>query len=370
MTTPIHAPRINNNDDEVKVLAFDVVQGAFVQSGQILGQIETDKAVLDVESPTDGYVLGFLAKPDDVVKVGSILLWLGEHPDEPLPADSENPITGRSREAGTMTAKARLLLSKHGLNPEDIPEIDGRITVESIEKYLAAGGGLQTTTSQDVSTARDTEAVPQTPGLAVDLSREEKGMAGAVLWHRAHAVTGYIEIDYDLAPWAEYAKRMQDERGWMMSPLLPLMAWRLIQAAAANPQLNATLIDGRRFEYTPVNLGFTIQAGETLYLAVLRDCAKQDEHGFVAALGDLQRRAAGHKLRESETFGATIGFSSMERWQVTRHVPILPRQTSFMVAHATGRDGKGVLGATYDHRVLNGAQVVSALRQISRPKTN
>ncbi|MCM8621357.1 MAG: 2-oxo acid dehydrogenase subunit E2 [Candidatus Accumulibacter sp.] len=370
MATPIHAPRINNNDDEVKVLAFDVAQGALVQSGQILGQIETDKAVLDVESPADGYVLGFLAKPDDMVKVGSILLWLGEQPDEPFPADSEKPITGRSREAGTMTAKARLLLSKYRLNPEDIPLIDGRITVASIEKYLAAGRSLRTTTSQDISTAHDAESVPQTPGLAVDLSREEKGMANAVLWHRDHAVTGYIEIDYDLAPWAEYAKRMQDEKGWMMSPLLPLMAWRLVQAASANPRLNATLIDGKRFEYMPVNLGFTIQAGETLYLAVLRDSAKQDEHGFVAALGDLQRRAAGHKLRESETSGATLGFSSMVRWQVTRHIPILPRQTSFMVAHAAGRNGKGILGATYDHRVLTGAQVVNTLRQISRPKTN
>jgi pyruvate/2-oxoglutarate dehydrogenase complex dihydrolipoamide acyltransferase (E2) component len=77
-----------------------------------------------------------------------------------------------------------------------------------------------------------------------------------------------------------------------------------------------------------------------------------------------------HKLRETETSGGTIGFSSMERWKVTRHIPILAPQTSLMVAHAAGRDGKGTLGATYDHRILTGAQVVTALRQLSKPKVS
>ena len=88
---------------------------------------------------------------------------------------------------------------------------------------------------------------------------------------------------------------------------------------------------------------------------------------FVNALGEVLRRASGHNLKESEASGATIGFSSMERWKVTRHMPILPPQTALMVAHAAGRDGRGVLGASYDHRVLNGGQVVSVLKKIAVP---
>ncbi|HPT49244.1 MAG TPA: 2-oxo acid dehydrogenase subunit E2 [Accumulibacter sp.] len=369
MATPIRAPRINNNDDEVKVLAFDVQPGTLVKSGQIVGQIETDKAVLDVESPADGYVLGLLAKPDDVVKVGSILLWLGESPDEPMPEAPDEPKAG-ARALGETTAKARLLLSKHGLRADAIQPIDGRITVEAIEKHLAARGGSQSAVNRTMAPDRSPEPAPDVPGVAVSLSKEEKGMAATVLWHRDQAVAGYVEIEYDLAPWAEYAKRLQDEKGWMMSPLLSLMAWRLTQAVAKNPRLNATLLNGQRYEYATINLGFTIQAGEALYLAVVRDAGQMDEPTFVNALGDLQRRAAGHKLREAETSGATIGFSSMERWKVTRHIPILPPQTAFMVAHAAGRDGKGILGASYDHRILNGAQVVGALRHLARPATN
>lgn len=85
MATPIHVPRINNNDDEVKVLAFDVVIGDKIENGQIIGQVETDKAVLDVTASCAGYVLGFVAGPEEVVKVGSVMLWLGESAAEKIP---------------------------------------------------------------------------------------------------------------------------------------------------------------------------------------------------------------------------------------------------------------------------------------------
>lgn len=77
MATAIYVPRINNNDDEVKVLAFDVRIGDKVQTDQIVGQVETDKAVLDVTASSAGYVLGFVAKAEEVVRVGSVMLWLG-----------------------------------------------------------------------------------------------------------------------------------------------------------------------------------------------------------------------------------------------------------------------------------------------------
>jgi len=110
-----------------------------------------------------------------------------------------------------------------------------------------------------------------------------------------------------------------------------------------------------------------VQAGEVLYLAVVRDATKLGELGFVHQLIDLQRRGAGHALGPAETSGATIGFSSMARWKVGRHVPVLAPQTSVMVAHTIDATGQGVLGATYDHRVLHGADVVAVLRALINP---
>ena len=66
------------------------------------------------------------------------------------------------------------------------------------------------------------------------------------------------------------------------------------------PVLNSTIVGDRRYRYTPVNLGFTVQAGETLYLTVVRDSNSLDETRFVNALGDIQRRAIIHKLAPEE----------------------------------------------------------------------
>lgn len=367
MATPVHAPRINNNDDEIKILAFEVGVGNAVRSGQVIGQVETDKAVLDVTAPSDGFVLGFVANAEEVVKVGSVMLWLGERADEPIPIDLEEGPGSTAGEASSVTAKAKLLIKQHGLKTDDITPISGRITVEAVEQYLATRTGSSADQGARDTRARAAEAMPEIPGTAVSLTREEKGMAATVAWHRDFPVTGYIELDYDLAPWLDYAKRLQEAKSLMLSPLLALMAWRLAGIATENPRLNATLVSGKRFEYSRVNLGFTIQAGEALYLAVIRNALDLGEMGFVNALGEIQRRATAHKLREEETSGATIGFSSMERWKVTRHIPILSPHTALMIAHAAGRHDKGTLGATYDHRVLTGAQVVAALRQLSKP---
>ena len=192
-------------------------------------------------------------------------------------------------------------------------------------------------------------------------------MLATVSWHRDVAVAGYVEVACDTAAWDAYAKDFGRRHGLLLSPLLPLMSWRLVELARETPRLNATIVGNGRLEFNEVNLGFTVQAGSVLYLAVARNAASLGELGFVNALVELQRRAAGHKLGPLETSGTTIGFSSMARWKVSRHMPILPPHTALMVAHAEAPDGAGVLGATYDHRVLNGAEVAATLRKLSRP---
>lgn len=370
MATAIYIPRINNNDDEVKVLAFDVNVGDLIRTGQILGQVETDKAVLDVTASSDGYVLGFVAAAEEVVRVGSVMLWLGESQEEAVPEAKEQTGALSASIVSQVTAKARILLEKHSLQADLVPSVDGRVTVEAVERYIAANAGSKAADSKQMLAKSPVDVLPDVGGNEVSLTREEKGMAATVSWHRDFAVPGYIELEYDLAPWVEYAKRFQEQKGLLMPPLLPLMAWRLVEVVQETPRLNATLIGSKRFEYATVNLGFTIQAGDALYLAVVREAQSTDEFGFVNLLGDVLRRAAGHNLRESEASGATVGFSSMERWKVTRHIPILPPHTALMIAHAAGSAGRGVLGASYDHRVLNGGQVVAALKKLSVPKSH
>jgi pyruvate/2-oxoglutarate dehydrogenase complex dihydrolipoamide acyltransferase (E2) component len=154
----------------------------------------------------------------------------------------------------------------------------------------------------------------------------------------------------------------------MMSPLLPLMAYRLVQLAVERPKINSTIVGDQRYQYDQVNLGFTVQVGDILYLTVTQDAGSLGVADFIQRLGEVQRRAMGHKLKADETQGATIAFSSMSRWKVTRHMPILPPQTALMIAHAANNaEGRVVLGASYDHRVLSGFDVVRLLQDLAKP---
>ena len=62
MATPVHTPRINNNDDQVKLIALEIAVGDQIERGQVLGQVETDKAVVDLEADRGGFVLAVQAE--------------------------------------------------------------------------------------------------------------------------------------------------------------------------------------------------------------------------------------------------------------------------------------------------------------------
>ena len=133
--------------------------------------------------------------------------------------------------------------------------------------------------------------------------------------------------------------------------------------------MTSTIVGDQRLVYDAVNLGFTVQSETTLYLVVVENAAALTCREFVDRLTELQRKALARKLRSHETSGATIAFSSMARWNATRHIPVLPPQTALIVAHAApSADGRGRLGATYDHRVLTGFEALSAVSAVSRPE--
>jgi pyruvate/2-oxoglutarate dehydrogenase complex dihydrolipoamide acyltransferase (E2) component len=365
MAAPQTVPCVNINDEVVQVVSVDVKPGDFVKAGDVLGAVETDKALQDVVAERDGYVLRIDCRPDQKARVGSVMFWFGSTPDERIPEEVAAAPQAASA-GGQPTAKARAMLIERGLDPAGIPHSGERLTVADIEAWLAgAGKGRAAGVPLAATAAEDS---PPVAGTLQELSLEATGMLHTVAWHRDRAAAAYLELEYDPKPWGEYAARYATQQKLMLSPLLPLMAFALVALGREKPAINATIVGDRRYQYQPVNLGFTVQVGATLYLTVVRDAHEMDAARFIAALGEVQRHAMAHKLSASEASGATLSFSSMARWNVSRHVPILPPHTSLIVAHAAPKSGGGaVLGATYDHRLLTGFDVAQVLQALSRP---
>jgi pyruvate/2-oxoglutarate dehydrogenase complex dihydrolipoamide acyltransferase (E2) component len=373
MPYPVYIPCVNINDDIVLIVDITVSAGDTVKAGDMIAEVETDKAVIPVEAERDGYILKVLCDVEERVKVGAVMMWIGDSPDESVPEPvSKNPDEGTAR-AGSQqpTAKARTLLDKHKLDAGQIPHQGERLTARDVEAFIAGQGGI----AGSVKAARvdiqqgSEELLPGTPGRLRSLSAEEQGMVSTVTWHRDHAVTAYLEMTYDQQAWEDYADVFAERHKFMLSPLLPLMAYRLVKLALDRPGINTTLVNGQKYLYDQVNLGFTVQVGETLYLTVVQQADAMDDRQFIDALGEVQRHAMAKKLRPDELMDATLGFSSMARWNVSRHVPVLAPYTALMVAHSAPPKGgqPAVMGASYDHRILSGHDVAGVLQELTQP---
>jgi pyruvate/2-oxoglutarate dehydrogenase complex dihydrolipoamide acyltransferase (E2) component len=372
MPFPILTPRVNNNDDQVRLCGFFVQTGQRVLQGQLLAEVETDKAVFEVAAEREGYVLALNGNPGDTIDVGTVLLWMGAQAGEDAPGSA--PVRGGHApvtEKAEPTAKARLMIQQYGLRADAIATKGNRLTTEDVEAYLRDQRATAPALVADAASAPGAPALPTalaTAGESIALTVEERSMLRSVTWHRDEAVPAYLELAYDSTPWNGLATTFAEKHKLLMYPLLPLLAHQLAKIAGRLPRINSVIHANKRYQYATVNLGFTIQAGQILYLAVLRDAGSMARLSFIRALTDLQRRAIAHKLRSAEVGGATIGFTSMDRWQVSRHVPILPPHVSLMVAHTTDRAGQTLLGASYDHRLLTGADAADILRQLAVPE--
>lgn len=372
MPTPLYTPRVNNNDDTVRLVKVLVAPGAAVRAGDVVAEVETDKANFTVEAEQDGYVLSVEQALNETIDVGSVLLWIGATPDEALPSREPAPVTSAAaRGPAEPTLKAAQLLAKHGLSAADVPASGDRLSVRDVEAYLASrgdGGAAPAPSLSSSPASRGSVSAPSAPGVTRALTPEERGMLRTVIWQRDEAVPGYVELQYDAAPWEQAAAEYQKSERLLLNPLLALMAYRLVRVTAERERLNATIAGDALHVYSTVNLGFTVQSDRTLYLAVVQNAAALPAREFVSRLGDLQRSALGHKLRSADLTGATVSFSSMARWNVSRHVPVLPPHTALIVAHAATVNGVGTLGATYDHRVLTGFDALAAIREVSVPE--
>ena len=115
MPTPIHTPRVNNNDDVVKLIRVMVKPGDWVAAGALVAEVETDKASFTVETEREGFVIAVVPQIDDMIAVGSVLCWIGQRADESAAASGHGP--GR-RPVGGADRQSAQLLAKYGLQSE------------------------------------------------------------------------------------------------------------------------------------------------------------------------------------------------------------------------------------------------------------
>ena len=191
MAFPLLTPRVNNNDDSVRLAKLLVEVGTSIRPGLPIADIETDKSIFTIEAEQDGFLLGFMAKEGDTIAVGSILAWIGSNPGEAIPS-APTPTDGGRQNTSEISLKAALLLAQYGLKASEIPRQGERLTAGDVESYVQARG-LEIAARGTPSITR-TRSSPESPGKYIKLTPEQRGMLKTVEWHQQEAASAYMEI--------------------------------------------------------------------------------------------------------------------------------------------------------------------------------
>ena len=378
--TKVILPKLGLTMDEGRVIAWHKKEGDRIAKGEILFEVETDKANMEIESPASGYVRRILLPVDASAPVATVIGLISDTADEPLPSLSEvvpsaaqatpsvaaatpsvaamtPPLDGeRVRSSPAARKRAEELgvdiASVRGTGP------GGRINIEDVE---AAAGGP--------AAARAAPGGNGVPEKREPLSRMRRAVAEAMTRSVREAPQFSISRDVDMGN----ADRRRKAAGASYTDVIVSAA---AKALRAHPRLRSRL-DGDALVTTErIDVGIAIALDAGLIVPVVRDA----ETKGLAALKDERERLeaavrSGHA--PGDAFGgAAITVSNLGTLGVDRFTAIVnPPEAAILAVGRVADRVTAVGGAptvrpiasltlSVDHRVADGADAARYLADV------
>ena len=349
-------PDLGEGLEEAEIVNWHVNEGDHVVTDQPLVSVETDKAVVEVPSPSSGRILHLFGTKGDVVKVGAPLVEFAESPEQ-----DTGTIVGELGTSEQPAAAATLSGPAAGQKTQVFPAVRAlarKLDVD-LELVEATGpGGF--ITRADVERAAKTLSYT---GPAEPLRGLRRAMAQRMTAAHAEIVPASVTDDADIDDW----RKGEDA------------TIRLVRAIAAackaEPALNAwyNAGAGERRLVERVDLGIAVDTGGGLIVPVLRNVAERDASDLRTGLDRMRADAVARSIPPGELRGATITLSNfgMIGGRFANLIVVPPqvaiigagRIAQRVVAHLGQPAVRRVLplSLTFDHRVVTGGEAARFL---------
>ena len=357
-----------------RVMEWYVSEGGTIEQGAQLLSVETDKAVVDVESPASGVVLRIDAPADKDYPVGATLAWIGES-GETLPDKTDEtvaePVSVTAEQR--VTPVARRLAERHGVDADQLAGTGpgGRVTKEDVKQAIDEG-------TAPVLAAKSS-GEPEHDVIALEGIRRVTAERLSTHWTATPQVTEGIEVDMTEVRAHRTAHRAEWRENFGVMPSLNDVVLKAAASAlAAHRDLNAALIDDAIHRYREINLGIAIDVEDGLVVPVLRNVDQLDLGQVASGVADLSTRAKATKLTPQDFEGATFTVSNLSALGVDWFTPVLnPPQCALLgvgrmrrapaaVGHEVMVRDLATFVLTFDHRVLDGAPAARFLAKLKR----
>lgn len=361
MATQFRLAALGHTMETGRVVEWHVAEGKAVEEGQLLVSIETDKTVVEVNSPVGGTVLRIEGTVDEEYQVGDTLAWIGED-NETIPnkVDVETSPTQEPSSAPRVTPVAERLAERHGIDASGLTGTgpDGRVTKDDVRRAIKSGTATDTL-------AEASPGVEINPLVGIRRTTAERLSSN---WSVAPHVTEGIEVDATaMATLRENNKNTWQESKTTVPSINDFVLKATANALQTHPRLNAALIDNAIHQYQDTHLGVAVEVDAGLVVPVVHSAGTLSLFEIAVAVKRLSARAQSGELTPEELGGATFTVTNLGHLGIDWFTPVLnPPQCAIL---GVGRVRKTpvvendsivardtmTLVLTFDHRVIDGA---------------
>ncbi|KAB0520694.1 MULTISPECIES: dihydrolipoamide acetyltransferase family protein [Pseudomonas] len=405
-THVIKMPDIGEGIAEVELSVWHVKVGDMVVEDQVLADVMTDKAMVDIPSPVHGKVISLGGEPGEVMAVGSILISIevegaGNAKDAPVVKEAPKavpvmeakpaPVVVESKPAPVVAAQApvaraadeRPLASpavrKHALDAGIQLRLvqgtgpAGRILHEDLDAYLQQGAAKSSATANPYAERNTEEQIP-----VIGMRRKIAQRMQDATRRAAHF--SYVE-EIDVTALDELRVHLNEKHGATRGKLtlLPFIVRAMVVALRDFPQINARYDDEAQVitRLGAVHVGVATQSDVGLMVPVVRHAEARSLWGNAEEIARLATAARNGKASRDELSGSTITLTSLGALGGIVSTPVLnlPEVAIVGVNRIVERPmvikGQIVvrkmmnLSSSFDHRVVDGmdaAQFIQAIR--------
>ena len=408
MTFEITMPKLSDTMEEGTLISWKKGIGERVERGDIIAEVETDKANMELEAFASGVLLDVRVKPGERVPVGTVIAIVGEAgekaevkpvpqpelkgveveeippaaPEIPVPAveeqkeKAEEPALTPSAE-DKASPLVRRMARELGIDLHEVAGTgpEGRILREDLERFQMEGrlAGKRA----GVPPLRAEPTVPLVGGKPQPLSRMRAAIARTVTasWRSIPHFSVSVEIDMGAA---EGLYRSFREAGVSLT-INDMIVKGTAMALLKFPNLNAAFTDDGIIIYPEINIGIAVSVEGGLLVPVVKGCRRLSLKEIAVKSRELIDRAREGKITETDISGGTFSVSNLGMFGVEAFSAVIyPSQAAILAVAAirdtaVARDGrfdkarmmKVTLSA--DHRLVDGvdaARFLSELRKV------
>jgi len=413
MAISVVMPALEMAQETGKLLAWRKKEGQATVKGEPLLEIETDKAVVEVEASADGILAGVKSHEGDVVAVGAVIAWILQ-PGEVLPAEASaavmsapsaravtaaasaassvatTSVAATAKESGgvgsdaapKISPKARRLAKEHGVDIALIRATgpDGTISTEDVLAYVAAAGAAPAAAS---ATSGPEAGALATGGEALGQIARIMAERTTQSWTTVPHFFVTREIDATaLLAYQKAAAAESDKSGATRVTINDVLIALVARALRKHPRINSSWTGDNIRSNPDINISVAMAVSDGVVGAVIHNADKTALGEIATQRRELSERARGGKLRPADISGGTFTVSNLGMFDVDAFTAIItpPQAAILAVAKIVERvvavDGQIVVRPmltvtlSSDHRVVDGARaagflndVVDAIRQ-------